>query len=103
LAVCGASRFTVGISPKYGGSFNNNARNVRAAVRNRNNNANNNNGFRVALAHASPNSCVAQVWTPACDNIPPEVPVRPRTADEADQERWLTASLANPLCRKSQK
>ncbi|MBE2233802.1 MAG: hypothetical protein IAE85_09940 [Anaerolinea sp.] len=35
-----------------GGSFNNNARNVRCAVRNRNNpnNRNRNNGFRVVVA-----------------------------------------------------
>jgi formylglycine-generating enzyme required for sulfatase activity len=35
-----------------GGSFNNNARNVRCAVRNRNNphNRNMNNGFRVVVA-----------------------------------------------------
>jgi hypothetical protein len=38
---------------KRGGSFNNEARNVRVAVRNRNTNVNNNNGFRVALAHNS--------------------------------------------------
>jgi len=40
-----------------GGSFNNNRRNVRAAVRNHNHpdNWNNNNGFRVvAASHISP-------------------------------------------------
>lgn len=34
-----------------GGSFNNNARNVRCAVRNRNRNWNDNNGFRVVVSH----------------------------------------------------
>lgn len=39
-----------------GGSFNNNARNVRCAVRNNNNpnNRNENNGFRVVVSHTIP-------------------------------------------------
>jgi hypothetical protein len=39
-----------------GGSFNNNARNVRSANRNNNNpdNRNDNNGFRVVASHISP-------------------------------------------------
>ena len=39
-----------------GGAFNNNARNVRCAYRNRNNpnNRNRNNGFRVVASHVIP-------------------------------------------------
>jgi hypothetical protein len=54
-----------------GGSFNNNAQNVRCAYRNRNNpnNHNDNNGFRVilrptSLASAAGNAVVAQAPPP---------------------------------------
>ena len=52
--------YTAGSGRKHrvlrGGSFNNESQNVRAAYRNRNNpnHRNDNNGFRVVLAHASP-------------------------------------------------
>ena len=51
------SRGQTGSGPVLrGGAFNNNARNMRCAYRNRNNpnNRNNNVGFRVVLAHGFP-------------------------------------------------
>jgi hypothetical protein len=67
----------VGISLNCGGSFNNESRNVRAAIRNRNNNPNNNIGFRVALAHNSQSFIF----------IPPVNLSAHVSADEAKQER----------------
>jgi hypothetical protein len=84
-----AQAASVGASPKCGGSFNNNTRNVRAAVRNRNNNVNNNNGFRVALAHTSPFSMLRRnAKTPA--NIPPVVlSAHGRQTRQIKRDGWL--------------
>ena len=65
-----------------GGSFNNNEDNVRIAYRNRNNpnNFNDNNGFRVVVAHVFP--CV------------PELPGGALFPSGPRQEKWRGLSLA---------
>lgn len=51
-----------------GGSWNNNGRNVRSAIRNRNtpDNRNNNIGFRLALAQQAMNGLNDQIVIPSC-------------------------------------
>ncbi|NPA93217.1 MAG: SUMF1/EgtB/PvdO family nonheme iron enzyme [Chloroflexi bacterium] len=66
-----------------GGSFNNNQRNARAAVRNRNNpnNRNRNNGFRVVVVHVSqwwvsrPGPCSRPEMRCALRGSPPRQPL----------------------------
>ena len=65
-----------------GGSFNNNEDNLRCAYRNRNNpnNFNDNNGFRVAVAHVFP--CA------------PELPGGALFSSGTRHEKWRGLSLA---------
>jgi hypothetical protein len=69
-----------------GGSFNNNRQNVRSANRNRNNpnNRNDNNGFRVCLAHIF--TCLPE--------MPRGASCWPRLLEMARAKSWLFAKRA---------